>query len=383
MAATHEEVVRRIKQAMASAGLTQHMLAERIQVDATAMSKSFSGKRNFKTLEIARIAEELHVPVSSLLSDVEAAPAVLLAARAQPSSNTEVSRAVARADTLVEIDALLTQLGCGGRTAETEIKASDGTTPRQQGKSMARQLRERLGIGSTDLPPKLDDFAGWVEDKLGIDVAFEPLAQGLDGLSVSSNSFRLAMVSSGISATRQRFTLAHEVGHLLAGDTQELRVDENIDSGSDDEKRANSFAAYLLMPPEALREVATRGILGEDAIAELLGRFRVSLESLAFQLKNTGLIDDAELNRIRRMSSSKIALRTGRAADLQARNDRRYPELLLDRTLNAYAEGLVSVRLVSRLVEIPVDLIIDDLSPPPRREDHHGQSSGDSVPGAR
>ena len=35
---------------------------------------------------------------------------------------------------------------------------------------------------------------------------------------------RLALVSSRVSATRQRFTLAHELGHLIAGDAHDLTV---------------------------------------------------------------------------------------------------------------------------------------------------------------
>ena len=61
-----------------------------------------------------------------------------------------------------------------------------------------------------------------------MDVCISPLPQGLDGLAVTSGRLRLALVSSGISATRQRFTLAHELGHLVAGDAQELRVDEDV-----------------------------------------------------------------------------------------------------------------------------------------------------------
>lgn len=54
------------------------------------------------------------------------------------------------------------------------------------------------------------------------------------------------------NAPRQRFAMAHELGHLLAHDDQEIHQDrdiyaaENQRSGS--EMRANAFAAAFLMP---------------------------------------------------------------------------------------------------------------------------------------
>lgn len=60
-----------------------------------------------------------------------------------------------------------------------------------------------------------------------------------------------------------RFTVAHELGYLLAGDGQGIHVDENIFGAACkqglNEKRANAFAAAFLMPDRAPRESVGSG----------------------------------------------------------------------------------------------------------------------------
>ncbi|MBW0009488.1 MAG: ImmA/IrrE family metallo-endopeptidase, partial [Pseudonocardiales bacterium] len=72
------------------------------------------------------------------------------------------------------------------------------------------------------------------------------------------NGFRLILVSNAVSWTRQRFILAHELGHVLAGDAQNLRVDLDVmapsSQGERTEMRANAFASAFLMPARTITE---------------------------------------------------------------------------------------------------------------------------------
>ena len=60
-----------------------------------------------------------------------------------------------------------------------------------------------------------------VEEVFGADVAVAALGSGFDGLSVSSDDVTLILLAATTMPARQRFTLAHELGHLLAGETRE------------------------------------------------------------------------------------------------------------------------------------------------------------------
>ncbi|HEU5418941.1 MAG TPA: ImmA/IrrE family metallo-endopeptidase [Streptosporangiaceae bacterium] len=213
-------------------------------------------------------------------------------------------------------------------------------------------------------------LASYVADELDIDVAIEPLSPGLDGLAASRPGFQLIMVSSSVSATRQRYTLAHELGHLLAGDGSRksslgIQVDENImGARSPAETRANAFAAAFLMPAEALRAACGgQAEISQQLIADLLGRYRVSLDALAFRLHDTGIITAAQREEIRRMSSARIAMRHGRTADLQARRGRRWPDGLLSRALEAYARAEISIRPIAQLLEVDEAMLLEELAP--------------------
>ncbi|MFC3743966.1 XRE family transcriptional regulator [Paractinoplanes deccanensis] len=356
------EVLRdRIRSAMAADAMTQQALARAIGLDPTALSKALNGARNFKSLEIALIAEQLGVSVQHLLSE-SPTPAIAMAARAQPDVSPALQAALSRTSSLLELNNLLTDLGFRWRA--TRIEPGPPGAAYEEGIALAERMRTEIRIGSDDLPYQLSDLAELLEKQLGVDIGFEPLPAGLDGLSVASNGFAAALVSSGISATRQRFTLAHELGHLMAGDSQDLRVDENVfGRKSATETRANAFAAAFLMPADAVRAAVPHGVT-EELVADLLGRFGVSLDALAFRLHNVGVVDAVGRDRIRSMSSNRIALRSGRAADLQARNDRRVPGNLLARAIEAYVQGQISVRPLATLLDVEPDALLAELRPP-------------------
>jgi len=287
-----------------------------------------------------------------------------VAARAQPNSSPAVEAAMARTETIVELDKLLEELGLPAQPAH-RVHRFPKFRPYEQGEWLADRLRSQLGLGIADLAPEVATLAASIESKFSIDVAIEPLPDGLDGLAVAHRPFGLIMVSSSNPATRQRYTMAHELGHLMAGDGHKI-IDENVLLGkSPEESRANSFAAAFLMPADALRAAFEgQSAVGEQLIADLLGRYRVSLDALAFRLHNVGLIDVTTREEVRRMSSARISLRQGRALDLQARNDRRWPGLLLDRAVEAYATGRISIRPLANLVGVDPDVLLQELAPP-------------------
>jgi Zn-dependent peptidase ImmA (M78 family) len=77
---------------------------------------------------------------------------------------------------------------------------------------------------------------------------------------------------------RQRFTVAHELGHAtLRHDVPEDRI----------EVEANAFAAELLLPRAALRQAVSDG-LGFRAIAQ---RFEASRQATLYALAGAGLLE--------------------------------------------------------------------------------------------
>lgn len=115
-------------------------------------------------------------------------------------------------------------------------------------------------------------------------------------------------INSAHSPTRQRFTLAHELGHYFLHPSAETRVDighgvrfrdESSGEGVDPaEVEANLFAAELLMPTEfLLRDLSKIGSLDfsnqvdfEKVVDSLSSKYRVSKQAMTYRLGSLGII---------------------------------------------------------------------------------------------
>ena len=133
----------------------------------------------------------------------------------------------------------------------------------------------------------------------GAVVRYEPFQGQMSGLLYKSKAPDQAVI--GVNALdpgfRQRFTIAHELGHLLLHEDTELQVDQHAflafrdpkSSSTNDPKEveANQFAATLLMPEELLRQ----GVLDlegdqdlENSISKLAQQFGVSEQAMTIRL---------------------------------------------------------------------------------------------------
>jgi len=88
---------------------------------------------------------------------------------------------------------------------------------------------------------------------------------------------------------RQRFTVAHELGHFALGHEDSPRDSGNFyASGDPKERMANKFAAELLMPGSLIRQYYNSGAAQSvEALAQLFG---VSRDAMGYRLINLGLV---------------------------------------------------------------------------------------------
>ena len=111
-------------------------------------------------------------------------------------------------------------------------------------------------------------------------------------------------VNASHHPNRQRFTIAHELGHFLLHTGDKVHVDRGFEirlrsdessKGTDiDEKEANLFAAELLMPrhfiERDLAEIGSVDLTDEDTIKKLAGKYKVSAHAFAFRLAYLGYV---------------------------------------------------------------------------------------------
>lgn len=134
----------------------------------------------------------------------------------------------------------------------------------------------------------------------GIVLRFTPLAPDLSGMIFKKDGAPVIVVNSTHPPNRQRFTMAHELGHhelhlraigeAVHVDKQffAMRRDEASAGGFDEnEIQANQFAAELLVPRAFLaRELKGRivDIEDEELIGDLARLFRVSRQMMAIRI---------------------------------------------------------------------------------------------------
>ena len=180
-------------------------------------------------------------------------------------------------------------------------------------------------------------LAALVEDIFGADVTVVDLGTDFDGLAASSEAAKLIVLATSQFPGRQRFTLAHELGHLLAGDDHGVHLDKDIfdraQQKDPSEMRANAFAAAFLMPEAILRERVGRNGLTEAGFAELACDLLVSPSTLAYRLLTLRLIDNGTCDRFKSISGAKAASLAGRTSEWAQRvaeaNAPRPPGLLV------------------------------------------------------
>ncbi len=138
-------------------------------------------------------------------------------------------------------------------------------------------------------------------------IRYEPFEGELSGMvHRRSDGSGVIGVNSSHSPTRQRFTIAHEIGHLLLHSDDEVHIDEKRPLGQRDELssqavdpreiEANQFAAELLMPESFVRECLVNlvdeepEVSIEDAIEKLARVFRVSQLAMTHRLTNLRIV---------------------------------------------------------------------------------------------
>jgi Zn-dependent peptidase ImmA (M78 family) len=141
-----------------------------------------------------------------------------------------------------------------------------------------------------------------VAKRLGIEIRHEPFEGEISGVLYRSRDSAIIGVNSLHHRNRQRFTIAHEIGHFLLHEF-EVHVDKGYrivlrDGASSratdpSEIEANQFAAELLMPLHFLKRDIPKfmhDLEEETGLEELARLYRVSRQAMAFRLVNLGLI---------------------------------------------------------------------------------------------
>ena len=357
-----EDVRERVLGLIESSGLTRRAFAEQVGLDESKLSKSLSGARRFSSLDLARIAEKCQVTVDFLITGDD--PPLAMAAR---TTGGDGGAAIGLARRLSLLRADMSGLGYPqpwrplADVAELARSGGHGSGFAGQGRALAAAASARLAEEAPSAAA--EDLPAVIEAAFGVDVTVAAIGPDFDGLAASSGGAKIIVLATSAVPSRQRFTLAHELGHLLAGDDQEVHLDRDIyspaQSRDPSEARANSFAAALLMPEARLRAAVGPDGLSEQNFAALATDLMVSPSALAYRLREFRLVDSGTCDKLRKISAARAAAMTGQGEEFARRvaaaTALRPPGLLLRDAYAAYEAGEATLRPYASLLGADVD----------------------------
>lgn len=154
----------------------------------------------------------------------------------------------------------------------------------------------------------IDDSNGkinieYIAEKLNIDIDYQDMPN--DSGSLQDNKIT---IDKNETTERQRFTIGHEIGHFMLGDTEAARKDSTLGytrKEMEHEKVANAVSAELLMPRQLVVNNVSQVItshelnktsLSSDQVASILSKvaeiMQVSVQALTYRVKNLQLFTD-------------------------------------------------------------------------------------------
>jgi len=232
------------------------------------------------------------------------------------------------------------------------------------GYAAARRVRTTLGLG---LEAPLADIVEVVEDLASVPVTVLGLPQGIAGLQGGKQGRHFVFLNGTQAVSRQRFTLAHELGHIEMGHGGSIDYEDNVLGSSrraPREVQADGFAAEFMAPLDGVGtwlNLMHGPALSLETVVRLAHHFHVSARAALYRLQAAWRLSKSKYRpleaAIHRGEHHELAKRLGLEphADTLARACEHLPRLpraTLTYGVNAYERGLLSVEQIAALLQV-------------------------------
>ncbi len=280
----------RLRIARAAAGLSLRDLSAQIDtlVSAQAIGKYERNEDMPRSGVLLALSDALDVSEEYLLSDDDL---VLEGVEFRKKPNTS-----AREEAAIEANSVHLLERYLAIEDLLHLKSVDWEKPRsaphpvldiRDAEDAARSVREDWGLGNDPIP----QLAELLEER-GIKVLSLAL-ENIDGLAAKVRrkdhmAARVVVVKCDAWSERKRFTLAHELGHMVIDPAPSL-------SEKEVEKAAHRFAGAFLIPADTLRAEmgSNRSSVSLGELVALKDRFGVSIQAITYRCKDLGILNQS------------------------------------------------------------------------------------------
>ena len=159
--------------------------------------------------------------------------------------------------------------------------------------NLISQTTNNLLEGNKSLPIPIETIVS----NQGIKLLSYDLGEGMSGVLIIEQGEATIGYNKNEHRVRNRFTIAHELGHYMLHKEKDLFVDKDFkimfrtipsnDVNEIHEKEANEFAASILMPEDLLRreiDLLDLDYTDENAVKILAKKFDVSPISMSIRI---------------------------------------------------------------------------------------------------
>jgi len=262
--------------------MTLDGVADQVHVTKQAVSKYENGMSTPSSGVLLRLSQALDVSVDFLIRPTPIqvqAPRFRALAKATAGTRTRLE---AYAQDVMERRLELESIVYGEQVPRYAGIRGYAISDPCEAEAAAIECRMRMSLGEAPIA----DMVALLESSHVRTFTARLDAVGMDGLSDwATPSVPYIVELSHAPGDRQRFTLAHELGHIVLG------CPRNWTSKQED-AAANRFAAAFLVPATALRDALGGGRkrIGWDELLRFKEVYRVSMGSLVMRTRDIGII---------------------------------------------------------------------------------------------
>lgn len=162
----------------------------------------------------------------------------------------------------------------------------------------ASQIRKEMG---EDMSSPIDIFS-LAHTIKGLTIVMYPFSENISGACLTTKKSSVIAINSAMSIGRQRFSLAHELyHHFFDEDMCSTLVPSIVGFKDENEKRADIFASYFLIPPTSLREKLDCIPRDGLSIADVVGLeqyYQVSRRAMLKRLVEEGATSEEQASQL-------------------------------------------------------------------------------------
>ena len=292
-----EIIARSVRDRRKALGMSQRELAEAVGFGShQIVSELERGQRDVKAWELARIADVLHTSLPALVKRERAGETEKRIFWRTDAPEADRSRHEARLLERFERYRRVAKLTNAGGDAQSLPRFHvDRSTSFGQTEQMASRARRSMDLGGR---PAMS-LAAVVQERFGVMLFLDDLGSGGSAACVRTDSDAAILLNRNEAPWRQRYSLAHELFHLVTWDAvmdSWPRGNHRTSWPDRVEKLANVFASALLLPGDDLRGEFQSRFEGRDpSDPELVNMARacgVSTSALLWRLRTLGLMEE-------------------------------------------------------------------------------------------